>query len=62
MVGLSAKDAAVLADGPYDRPAGRVTGQDAPVSYDAFISYSHALDKPIAAALQSVIQTFGKPW
>jgi tetratricopeptide (TPR) repeat protein len=30
--------------------------------YDAFISYSHALDKPIASALQSVIQTLGKPW
>jgi tetratricopeptide (TPR) repeat protein len=31
-------------------------------SYDAFISYSHARDKPIAAALQSVMQTLGKPW
>src|SRR5262245_20119162 len=30
--------------------------------YDAFISYSHAKDKPIAAALQSVIQKLGKPW
>jgi tetratricopeptide (TPR) repeat protein len=30
--------------------------------YDAFISYSHAKDKPIAAALQAVIQTLGKPW
>jgi tetratricopeptide (TPR) repeat protein len=30
--------------------------------YDAFISYSHAKDRPIAAALQSVIQTLGKPW
>jgi len=30
--------------------------------YDAFISYSHALDKPAAAALQSVIQKLGKPW
>jgi hypothetical protein len=30
--------------------------------YDAFISYSHAKDKPIAAALQSVIQRLGKPW
>ena len=30
--------------------------------YDAFISYSHALDKPVAAALQSIIQTLGKPW
>lgn len=30
--------------------------------YDAFISYSHAMDKPIARALQSVIQLMGKPW
>jgi tetratricopeptide (TPR) repeat protein len=30
--------------------------------YDAFISYSHAKDKPIAAALQAVIQKLGKPW
>jgi tetratricopeptide (TPR) repeat protein len=30
--------------------------------YDAFISYSHAKDKPIAAALQGVIQRLGKPW
>jgi tetratricopeptide (TPR) repeat protein len=30
--------------------------------YDAFISYSHAKDKPIAAALQSVVQALGKPW
>jgi hypothetical protein len=28
---------------------------------DAFISYSHAKAKPIAAALQSVIQKLGKP-
>ena len=32
------------------------------VLYDAFISYSHAKDKPIAAALQSVVQKLGKPW
>ncbi len=31
-------------------------------SYHAFISYSHDKDKPIAAALQSVVQTLGKPW
>jgi tetratricopeptide (TPR) repeat protein len=31
-------------------------------TYDAFISYSHAKDKPIAAALQSVIQRLGKAW
>jgi tetratricopeptide (TPR) repeat protein len=31
-------------------------------AYDAFISYSHAKDKPIASALQSVVQRLGKPW
>lgn len=31
-------------------------------SYDAFISYSHARDKPVAAALQAVLQKLGKPW
>ncbi len=31
-------------------------------AYDAFISYSHAKDKPIAAALQSAVQRLGKPW
>jgi tetratricopeptide (TPR) repeat protein len=30
--------------------------------YDAFVSYSHAKDKPIAAALQSVVQKLGRPW
>src|SRR5262245_38605703 len=30
--------------------------------YDAFISYSHAKDRAIAAALQSVVQKLGKPW
>ena len=30
--------------------------------YDAFISYSHSKDKPIAAALQAVVQRLGKPW
>jgi tetratricopeptide (TPR) repeat protein len=30
--------------------------------YDAFVSYSHAKDKPIAAALQTVVQKLGKPW
>src|SRR5258708_4858986 len=30
--------------------------------YDAFISYSHAKDKPLAGALQSVVQKLGKPW
>jgi tetratricopeptide (TPR) repeat protein len=31
-------------------------------AYDAFISYSHARDKAVASALQSVIQKVGKPW
>jgi tetratricopeptide (TPR) repeat protein len=30
--------------------------------HDAFISYSHAKDKPIATALQSAVQNLGKPW
>jgi hypothetical protein len=30
--------------------------------YDAFISYSHAKDKPIAVALQRAVQALGKPW
>ena len=30
--------------------------------YDAFICSSHAKDKPIAGALQSVVQKLGKPW
>ena len=30
--------------------------------YDAFISYSHAKDKPVAAALQGAVQRLGKPW
>src|SRR5437764_4694056 len=30
--------------------------------YDAFLSYSHAKDMPIAAALQSAVQKLGKPW
>jgi hypothetical protein len=31
-------------------------------TYDAFISYGHARDKPIATALQSIVQKLGKPW
>jgi MTH538 TIR-like domain (DUF1863) len=32
------------------------------LTYDAFISYSHAKDKAVAAALQAVKQKLGKPW
>src|SRR3977135_3328587 len=37
-------------------------GTRAMALYDAFISYSHAKDKPIAAAVQSVVQKLGKAW
>src|SRR6266496_4316679 len=37
-------------------------GSQAMALYDTFVSYSHAKDKPIAAALQSVVQKLGKPW
>jgi hypothetical protein len=33
-----------------------------PALYDAFISYSHAKDKAVCSALQTVIQKLGKPW
>jgi hypothetical protein len=32
------------------------------VIYDAFLSYGDAKDKPLAAALRSVVQRLGKPW
>src|SRR4249919_2247028 len=41
---------------------GSPRARDALAAYDAFISYSHAKDKAIAAALQSVVQRLGKPW
>ena len=31
-------------------------------NYDAFISYNHAQDKPVAAALQAAVQRLGKAW
>src|SRR5262245_46564589 len=31
-------------------------------TYDAFISYSHAKDKPLSVALQTAVQRLGKPW
>jgi tetratricopeptide (TPR) repeat protein len=46
------------------KPATQVDPRDgaATVVYDAFISYSHAKDKPLATALQSAMQRLGKPW
>ena len=56
--------AASVVDGLHGRPTGHALGSVgiAPVSYDAFITYSHAKDKPIANALQSLVQRLGKPW
>ena len=62
MVELPANGAAAVADSPRDQPAGSMIGRNAPVAYDAFISYSHAKDKPIATALQAVVQKLGKAW
>lgn len=30
--------------------------------YDAFISYKHGGDRPVASGLQTVLQSLGKPW
>ena len=62
MVELPANDTASLADSARRHSTGRAIGRDAPVAYDAFISYSHAKDKPVATALQSVVQKLGKAW
>jgi Tol biopolymer transport system component len=64
MVELPANNTASVATGALKPPAGVATGDRirAAVAYDAFISYSHAKDKPIADALQSVVQKLGKAW
>lgn len=35
---------------------------DVTSGYDAFISYSHALDGSLAPALQTGLERFAKPW
>jgi len=60
--GGAASDIASVANGEHEPPAGRTIGRNAAVAYDAFISYSHAKDKPITTALQAVVQKLGKPW
>jgi hypothetical protein len=57
-MGLAAPDFASFAAQLWPRPA----PEQIMALYDAFISYNHAKDKPIAAALQSVVQKLGKPW
>jgi hypothetical protein len=44
---------ALIGHGGYD-------AECAVTLYDAFISYSHAEDKPISVALQSMLQKLGK--
>src|SRR5262245_53687771 len=53
---------AVISPPAQARAAEHGKGKQCMPLYDAFISYSHAKDKPIAAALQSVIQRLGKAW
>jgi hypothetical protein len=63
MVELPANNTASVAAGTLKPPADVATGDRsrAVVAYDAFISYSHAKDKQVATALQSVVQKLGKP-
>ncbi|MCH9807154.1 MAG: TIR domain-containing protein [Alphaproteobacteria bacterium] len=44
--------------GTHARPA----NQGKSGKYDAFISYKHGDDRVVAAGVQSVLQTLGKPW
>ena len=64
MVELPATGTASVAGGSSEHPAGAATSQSgrAAVAYDAFISYSHAKDKPMATALRAVVQKLGKEW
>ena len=32
------------------------------MAYDVFLSYSHAEDEKLSAALQGALQQFAKPW
>ena len=61
MVGSLETGGAAAVDSPREYSASPALGQDrrTAVIYDAFISYSHAKDKPIATALQSVVQKLG---
>src|SRR5262245_60893018 len=43
-------------------PEWQLRGAGRQLSYDAFISYSHAADGTFAPALQRGLQRFAKPW
>jgi hypothetical protein len=62
MVELPANEVVSIVDEARKQTVGSAIGKDVPLTYDAFISYSHAKDKPVANALQSVVQKLGKPW
>lgn len=42
--------------------SGRPAERESPLSYDAFVSYSHAADSQLAPALQDGLQRFAKRW
>ena len=42
--------------------ANAIPAKDPARIYDAFISYKHGSDKPVAAGLQTVLQTLGRAW
>ena len=47
-------------DGQKTSPSGPLASTD--TQYEAFLSYSHALDGRLAPALQAELERFGKPW
>src|SRR5262249_12892628 len=59
---ISFRPAAKRHNRQSDIVIGGIALRFAMATYDAFVSYSHAKDKPIAAALQAVMQRLGKPW
>jgi hypothetical protein len=42
--------------------SGRLASASREIVYDAFISYSHAVDQLMARSLQLVLQRLGRPW
>src|SRR5687768_12166098 len=38
------------------------SGESTPMTYDAFISYSHARDRQLAGTIRRALQAFARPW
>jgi hypothetical protein len=55
-MGLSVRDRSGRSRAPR-----KVAGSEG-AGYDAFVSYSHAVDGQLAPALQAGLQSLGKPW